>query len=408
MVKKIISKCVVCKRYMGKAYDNPTVASLPDFRVKEAPAFSKVGVDFAGPLYAKEGGSMVKVYIALFTCCVTRAIYLDLVRSLSASSFMNCLRRFAARNGVPRLIISDNAKTFKATERALSRLYSSREVRAYLENNKLEWLFNLERAPWWGGFFERMVGSVKRCLRKVLGNAKLTFDELLTTLVEIEGTLNSRPLTYAYDETEVEVLTPSHLIFGRRLSSIPDDVVCDGDDDDDYKVGVTRRFRNLARKRVHFWNRWRREYLTDLREHHKQGNKTGTRRVSIGDVVLVYEENVKRGEWKLGKVERLIVGKDQEVRGARVKVSTRDTGKPVYLNRPVQKLYPLEVRSSEDKEERNVERADNNRELQEEVKDTADVVKEALEDRAEGDLARRPRRAAALDARWKNRVMLEP
>ena len=88
-------------------------------------------------------------------------------------------------------------------------------MRAYLENNKLEWRFNLEKPPWWGGFFERMVGKVKRCLRKVLGNAKLTYDELLTTLVEIEGTLNSRPLTYAYDEVGVEVLTPSHLIFGR-------------------------------------------------------------------------------------------------------------------------------------------------------------------------------------------------
>ena len=50
-----------------------------------------------------------------------------------------------------------------------------------------------------------MVGCVKACLRKVLGNAKLTFDELLTVLVEIEGTLNSRPLTYTYDELDEEV-----------------------------------------------------------------------------------------------------------------------------------------------------------------------------------------------------------
>ena len=78
IVKKVISKCVICKRVTSKAYNNPTVASLPDFRVKEAPAFSKVGVDFAGPLYAKDSGDMVKVYIALFTCCITRAIYLDL------------------------------------------------------------------------------------------------------------------------------------------------------------------------------------------------------------------------------------------------------------------------------------------------------------------------------------------
>ena len=60
---------------------------------------------------------------------------------------------------------------------------------------RIEWRINLERAPWWGGFFERMVGSVKAYLRKVSGNARLAFHELLTVLVEVEGTLNSRPRT---------------------------------------------------------------------------------------------------------------------------------------------------------------------------------------------------------------------
>lgn len=49
-----------------------------------------------------------------------------------------------------------------------------------------------------------MVGSTKRCLRKVLGNARLSFDELLTVVVEVEGTLNKRPLTYDYDEMETK------------------------------------------------------------------------------------------------------------------------------------------------------------------------------------------------------------
>ena len=74
-----------------------------------------------------------------------------------------------------------------------------------------------------------MVGTVKRCLRKVLGNSNLTFDELLTILIEIEGTLNSRPLTFVYEEVGVEpALTLFHLIFGRKLSSLPDEVTSDG------------------------------------------------------------------------------------------------------------------------------------------------------------------------------------
>ena len=62
-----------------------------------------------------------------------------------------------------------------------------------------------------GGFFERMVKCVKRCLKKVIGNARLFFDDMLTVLVEVEGTLNSRPLTYDDNPSE-EVLTPFHLI----------------------------------------------------------------------------------------------------------------------------------------------------------------------------------------------------
>ena len=64
--------------------------------------------------------------------------------------------------------------------------------------------------------------SVKQCLKKVIGNARLSFDEMLTVLVEVEGTLNSRPLTYGDDNPSEEVLTPSHSIHGRRIHSLPE------------------------------------------------------------------------------------------------------------------------------------------------------------------------------------------
>ena len=66
-----------------------------------------------------------------------------------------------------------------------------------------------------------MVRSVKRCLRKTLGNARLTLDERNTVLVEVEGTLNARPLTDEYEEFDGEILTPSHLIYGRAINIMP-------------------------------------------------------------------------------------------------------------------------------------------------------------------------------------------
>ena len=341
-VKKILSKCAICKLQEGQAYSTPQTAALPDFRFRQAPAFSKVGVDFAGPLYVKAtAGGMRKVYIALFSCCATRAIHLELVEDLTAEAFRRALRRFAARRGTPTLIVSDKAKTFQATEKALIKLFKHPEVACQLDRKRIEWRFNLERAPWWGGFFERMVGSVKACLRKVLGNARLSFDELLTVLVEVEGTLNSRPLTYEYSEAGYEVLTPSHLIYGRRIQSFPDLIA---EEPEENESGCYERFRYLTEKLAHFWKRWRNESLVNLREFHRTKSGRVVKQVQVGDVVTVFEENKKRGEWKLAVVESLITGKERVLRAANVRVIAK--GKPVRMARPVQNLYPIEVRSA--------------------------------------------------------------
>ena len=347
VVKGLLGKCVACKKQEGRAYKAPQVADLPGFRVKQAEPFSKVGIDFAGPLYFKKGaGNMEKAYVALFSCCVTRALHLDLVRDLKAPTFRRCLRRFAARRGSPSLVVSDNGKTFKATEKAVKELYNHPEVRAYLEANRMNWRFNLERAPWWGGFFERMVGCVKRCLKKTLGTARLSYDEMLTALIEVESTLNNRPLTYNYEEPEEEPLTPSHLIYGRRINTMPDEVV---ESADDRQIDHNARFRYLSVKLAHFWNRWRREYLADLREYHNNKSGSGGRSVEIGDVVIVSEEESRRNKWKMGVVESLVRGRDDVVRGAVVRVAKG--GKTVRLSRPVQKLHPIEVKASNETQE---------------------------------------------------------
>ena len=129
VVKKILKECVTCKRVQGKPFRAPPTptAALPNYRVKEARPFSKVGIDFAGPLFVKfHTVEMVKAYIALFTCCVTRAVHLDLVIDLTATSFVRCFRKFVARRGTPSMIISDNAKTFKATAKRIERITAAR------------------------------------------------------------------------------------------------------------------------------------------------------------------------------------------------------------------------------------------------------------------------------------------
>ena len=288
-----------------------------------------------------------KVYLALFTCGSTRAVHLEIVPDLSSETFIRSFKRFVCRRGIPRLVVSDNAKTFKTAARVLSTVFDLPDVQRYLLNLKVKWRFNLERAPWWGGFFERLIRCVKRCLKKILKNAKLSYEELLTVVTEVECVLNSRPLTYMSSDGLEEPLTPSHLMTGRRLLSIPDEIVVAEEETSEVSL-LTRRRRYLLLLLSHFWRRWKREYVVELREHHraKKGTSNG-RSIKRGDIVTVMEEGKSnRGTWKLGKVQEVHPGNDGFARGATVEVIS-NKGKRIRIKRPLQKLYPLEVTTTE-------------------------------------------------------------
>ena len=226
VVKSIIRSCVICKKLEGPPYCSQPSPDLPTCRVSDDPPFSHTGLDFAGPIYFSElnnGGSLSKGYICLFTCASTRAIHLELTRTMNVDAFLLAFRRFAGRRGLPVTLLSDNAKTFKSSSKEIRSICHSPEVFRYLADQRTSWKFIVARAPGWGGFWERMVRSVKHCLKKVVGRTTLKFEELLTLLIEIESVINSRPLTFIYDDQEgvSYALTPAHLIYGRRLATSP-------------------------------------------------------------------------------------------------------------------------------------------------------------------------------------------
>ena len=380
VIKAILRRCATCKRHQARPFNKPAPGQLPEFRVTPARPFQNCGVDFAGPLYVLRRKSMKKVYITLFTCGVTRAIHLELVPDLSAETFKQTLKKFTARRGTPSLMVSDNAKTFEATAKWLKKLYRDPTVQHFLQENSIRWRFNLSLAPWWGGFFERLVGLVKRTLRKVLGNARLRFEELETILIETEGMLNNRPLTYLYEEATEDVLTPNHLIFGHRLGTLPDAEVDSADEDTD----EGKRMKYIRTRQQHLWNRWEKEYLTNLREYHEMGT-SGSSKPEIGEVVLIKEEQTNRGKWKLGRIVSLIEGHDGIMRGATIRVISG--GNPREIQRPIQKLYSMELKCRPD------EAMPAERQLPVQPDEEARNV--------------RPRRLAAMDGEIRRRIVME-
>ena len=349
-VRRILSHCVICKRFEGHAFAPPPPPPLPSFRVSKAPAFTYTGVDFAGPLYVKVSScdASEKVWICLYTCCVIRAIHLEIVTELTTQAFIRCFKRFTARRGIPVKILSDNRLTFKAADKMISSILNHPTVKEYFTGVRVQWTFNLEKAPWWGGIFERMVKSVKRCLRKSIGRRKLGLDELHTLITEVEAIVNSRPLSHISTEDAEEPVTPSHLICGRRLLSLPDGPYHEDLEDDFLEHSVlTKRLIELNKVLDHFWMRWKMEYLLELRNAHRPTTRKGVnRQIHVGEVVIVQDTDLPRGFWKLGRVEALITGTDGKVRGASIRIRSPDS-QFTHLQRPIQLLYPLEVTSAQ-------------------------------------------------------------
>ena len=142
---------------------------------------------------SKKGNSKhYKSYILLFTCSASRAIHLELVPNETAEKFITAFKRLIARREAPEKMYSENAKTFIASCKRVKKLIKSEELNHFFNFNNIEWKFNLSRAAWWGGQFERMVSLVKNALNKTVGKATLSGRELEEVLLDIENTLNNR------------------------------------------------------------------------------------------------------------------------------------------------------------------------------------------------------------------------
>ncbi|XP_031560001.1 uncharacterized protein LOC116296171, partial [Actinia tenebrosa] len=312
-VKGIIRKCVACQKLrVGPC--GQKMGPLPKERVQCSPSFTNVGIDFAGPLYVKEGTSTKKAYVCVFTCASSCMVHLELTNSLTTDEFLQALSRMTSRRGLCSTIWSDNAKTFKAASKEIQNFYGNPakksnatwskldqdRIQSELSSKGITWKYITERSPWRGGWWERMCRAVKEPLCKVLGKALLSFSELNTLLIKVEAVINSRPLTAVSDDhRDLSPITPAHLTIGRALESLPSPTK---DDLESSTKGTVTRYLYLQRLLNHYWKRWEKEYLHNLTTRVKW--KTTEPPVQVGDIVLVSEDNVSRLKWPLGRVEK--------------------------------------------------------------------------------------------------------
>ncbi|GFQ99461.1 uncharacterized protein TNCT_671861 [Trichonephila clavata] len=195
-----------------------------------------------------------------------------------------------------------------------------RDATHYAQNG-ITWRFIAPHAAWWGGWWERLIGIVKQCLRKVLGRALLYVESLSTVLIGIEAALNSRPLIYEEESDDNSAaLASAHFLTVRKLTAIPSRLE---------NTRLNKIYKQQQDLLDCFWKVWSKEYLLQLRSFHQVRNKDSTINIRVGDIVLLQEDIRPRHMWKKARVMNLHQGRDGKIRSCELGVNGRNVT-PLY------------------------------------------------------------------------------
>ncbi|XP_078360400.1 uncharacterized protein LOC144644752 [Oculina patagonica] len=326
-------ECMQCRRRKASPAKQ-IMAPLPELRTRKSlRAFSHISVDFGGPFMTKQGRGKTrqKRYLCLFTCLETRAVHLEVAYSLDTDSFLNAFFRMTRRRGVPKDVVCDNGTNFVGGSNELKELEAldQNKIQDTTSSHRINWHFNPPAGPHFSGVHEIMIKAAKKAINAILGSADITDEELLSAVVGAEDLINSRPLTYqSADPSDLVPLTPNHFLHGQVGGRFAPDSV----DTEDFNP--RKRWRRVQELVRHFWQRWLREWIPSLSARKKWHRDRPN--LKVGDVVIVMSTETPRGRWPLGRIVKVLPGKDDRVRVVDVQV-----GKTVY-RRPIVKLCPLE------------------------------------------------------------------
>ena len=210
VVEGILRQCMTCIRFNSLAFKYPRMTNLPKHRVHFLKPFQHTGVDFTGHLWVRnQEDEDIKMYLLIFTCLDVRAIHIEVVPDMSTHSFVMAFLRFVNLYGIPSHIYSDNARSFVAGCQVIEQALVCDEFKEHFQSYNVQHIRIPMYSAWVGAIWERLIGTVKSCLYKTVGRAKLTYFELLTVVGDVQAAINSRPLTYRSSENNLEAITPS-------------------------------------------------------------------------------------------------------------------------------------------------------------------------------------------------------
>ena len=216
-----------------------------------------------------------KACVVLYSCCLTRGIFLEVLPSLKKGEFIKSFKRLIARRGQPFVVYSDNGSMFIAVAKWPKKVKEDEKFHSFLSDQSIAWCFNVSRAPWWGGHFERLIGLFKSSFHKSVGQVPLSWDELCEVVLDIEVSLYYQPLSCVEDDPQFPTQTLHSLLFLKVniLTAFEPHRFEDRD--------LKKRAKFLKATKDTMWRRWTTEYLRALRERHQMKHNTTPNSFSV-------------------------------------------------------------------------------------------------------------------------------
>lgn len=276
----------------------------------------------------------------------SRAIHIELVDDLSTDAFINALRCFIAIRGPIRQFHSDQGTNYigAANEFAKALKESNNTCAHFATTNNFEWLTNSPYSSHMGGAWERHIRTVRSILNAILtvNATRLDSATLRTFLYEVMAIINCRPLTSKSEDPNSLPLSPNQILTMKTKIVLPPPGKFD-----DHDVYSRKRWRVVQGLANQFWTKWRNHYLQDIQSRQKW--KKSTDNISVGDIVLVSQDDRIRREWPLARVDMVYPSRDGLVRKVRVEISNAENidnkgkrvGRQTVLDRPIHKLVFL-------------------------------------------------------------------
>ena len=346
---KILRKCTnwVCNppRMMQQR-----MAPLPSVRVDNYITFEYAMIDFMGPFevehrykhYGKTRKDVRKCYVSVMTCLYCRAVALELCENMTTETLLESFDRMFARTGTVSVLFSDNFKSYQKADRYLTDLFKRidrDDIISQMGRKGIEWKFGIERAAWSQGAVEVMIKLCKGTLNRILNNhptnPRPTPQQFTTMLLRCEAWMNDRPLGATLDEkNSIRPLTPSMLIRGRQLGSLPQEPLPLTEIPE--KEHLTRMMAHRAHLQNEMWRTWQQEYLLKFQVGRLLASQHMPK-LEVGMLLLLRDKKFKVNTWMIVKVIKLFPGTDGRIR--RVEI---ETTKGTKLMRHVNDLAFLE------------------------------------------------------------------